>query len=314
MTSTQFKFNGEVLRICRQFHAKSQAELGDQIGASRQFIHQLEIGEKIPTKIVLNALAVSLNVDSNYFNRSLLNIIRDEDCHFRKLRTTPQWLINQIVAHGAIFNNLLAFIETRLDLPSINFPTYEAKSNEDIENAAEKCRQHWGLTVNQPIKNMIRVVENAGAIVTSFEGVSTKLDALSIHRPRPVIIRSNAKQSPTRIRFDIAHECGHLVLHKGIVTGDHATEAQADRFAGAFLLPRSAFIVEFPIRRGERIDWKLLKKFKERWKVSLQAIIRRAYELNLIDASQYRRAHMYINKTGQRTQEEAEPSHAENSE
>ncbi|WP_445083824.1 ImmA/IrrE family metallo-endopeptidase [Candidatus Vondammii sp. HM_W22] len=68
-----------------------------------------------------------------------------------------------------------------------------------------------------------------------------------------LIIRSTAKTAPTRLRFDTAHERGHLVMHIRIVTGDTGTEAQANRFASAFLLPRRDFVREFP--RSRRIDW-----------------------------------------------------------
>ncbi len=52
----------------------------------------------------------------------------------------------------------------------------------------------WGLGLG-PISNMMRVVENAGAIVSFFSGVSERVDALSIDRQRPMIIRSEAKPS-----------------------------------------------------------------------------------------------------------------------
>lgn len=63
------------------------------------------------------------------------------------------------------------------------------------------------------------MVENQGAIVTTFDGVSDKVDALSINRKYPIIIRNTAKESVCRMRFDIAHECGHLIMHDGIETG-----------------------------------------------------------------------------------------------
>ncbi|MEE9357263.1 hypothetical protein [Candidatus Vondammii sp. HM_W22] len=46
---------------------------------------------------------------------------------------------------------------------------------------------------------------------------------------------------------------------------------------------------------------------KLRWKVSIQAIIRRAYDLGLFDAAQYRRANIHISKSGQRKNEPGEP-------
>ena len=101
------------------------------------------------------------------------------------------------------------------------------------------------------------------------------------------------------MRFDLAHEYGHLVLHNGITTGDTETEKQANRFASAFLLPRGAFLREFaPYLSGYRIKWKDLLTLKAKWKVSLQAIICRAYDLGIIDSVKYRSAFIYLNNNG----------------
>lgn len=306
------RFVGDTMRLCRQFLGLSQADLADKIGISRQYIHQLETGERTPNELTTRAMAAALYVDSSLLGSVIEGEIGNEDCHFRKLKTTPQWLINQVAAHGTQFQRLLDFIEEHLDLPEINFPQIEVNSKEDIEVAAEQCRAQWGLTLDQPIKNMVRVVETAGAVVVSFEGVSNKLDALSVHRGRPIIIRSNYKESPTRFRFDVAHECGHLVMHKGLQTGDHKRESEADRFAGAFLLPRAAFVAEFP--RTRQLHWDKLYELKSRWNVSLQAIIRRAWELSIIDALQYKRAQVYIAKSGQKKSEKGEPDFMEKGE
>lgn len=306
------RLNGDTLRMCRQFFGLSQADLGERIGSSRQYINQLELGDKAPNDLTMRALAAALEVDPSYLAHEIKQEIREDHTHFRKLKTTPKWLINQVLAHGTLFDEFVDFIEEHLELPPVNFPSIEISNAEDIEKAAEFCRVHWNLTVDQPIKNITRVVENAGAVVVAFEGVSTKLDALSMHHGRPIVVRSGAKTSPTRIRFDVAHELGHIVMHKGIVTGDHKTEGQADRFAGAFLLPRRALFQEY--RRADRINWVAIKRIKQRWNVSQQAIIRRAYELSLINAAQYKWAMIRISKEGQRKQELYEPETAESGE
>jgi hypothetical protein len=86
-------------------------------------------------------------------------------------------------------------------------------------------------------------------------------------------------------------------MHRGVETGDKVTEDQAHRFASAFLFPRAAFIREFP--RGRTINWAALFKLKLRWKVAVRAIIRRAFDLQMIDAAQYRTGNIQLVKTGQ---------------
>lgn len=302
MTTVNKGFVGNRLRIARLFLGVSQTELGQQVDASRQYIHQLENGSKQPSSDMANALATAVGVAPVFFNLSVSNPVSEDQCHFRKLKTTPVSAARQVVALGTLFDELVNFIDSKLELPKYDFPDLDVESNEDIEQVAEECRARWHLGLSSPISNMTRVVENAGAIVAHFEGVSEKVDALSISRPRPIIIRSSAKESACRLRFDIAHECGHLVMHQGIETGDKVTESQAHRFASAFLLPRAAFCQEFP--RYGRLHWPAIYELKVRWKVSVGAIIRRAADLGLIDAIAYRKANIYLSKRGQRKGED----------
>ena len=137
--------------------------------------------------------------------------------------------------------------------------------------------------------------DSAGAVVAFFKDASTEVDALSITSRRPVIVRNDAKASPFRMRFDIAHELGHLVLHEGHVTGDRKTESEANRFASAFLLPRSTFVKVFP-KRGTRIDWAGIRALKLEFQVSKAAILYRAKSLELLDDDQYRGCLLYTSR------------------
>jgi Zn-dependent peptidase ImmA (M78 family) len=118
--------------------------------------------------------------------------------------------------------------------------------------------------------------------------VSGEVDALSIAAARPVIVRNEEDRFACRLRFDIAHEIGHFVMHDGVQTGDRITESEANRFGGAFLLPRSVFAKEFPVSSSGRISWKSLSEIKLRWRTSKIAMLMRARQLALIDDYQLR--------------------------
>ncbi len=291
------QFHGEKLRLARLFHGLPLEEVGARVSATRQFVHQLENGAKAPTPQMEEALADALDVRVQFFRTPLRNAVKEEQCHFRKRLTTPVGLAQQALARGTLLDLLVSRLDGLLDLPPVDIPDCPATTPPEIERVAERCRDHWGLGLAGPITNMTRVVENAGAVVTHFDALSERVDALSMDRPRPIVARNAAKESLCRLRFDLAHEVGHLVMHQGVETGDRATEEQAHRFAGAFLLPRAAFAREFP--RGRSLNWRVLFDMKLRWKVSVRAMVRRAYDLQLIDAAQYRTANVHLVKTGQ---------------
>jgi Zn-dependent peptidase ImmA (M78 family) len=82
----------------------------------------------------------------------------------------------------------------------------------------------------------------------------------------------------------MAHELGHLVLHRLANEDDYDNkekhelmEQQASIFAGYFLFPRQSFFNEF---HSFRID--ALIVLKKRWKISMGAIVMMAKNLDFI--------------------------------
>jgi Zn-dependent peptidase ImmA (M78 family)/transcriptional regulator with XRE-family HTH domain len=292
-------FHGDKLRLARLLAGLSLDELGGSVATSRQFVHQLETGAKEPTDELRDALAAVLAVTPVFFSTAAINPVREEDCHFRRLASAPRGLVAQAVARGTAVEALVNGLEAQVRLPNVDFPEASRPVSADaIERIAENAREHWGLGLDGPITSMTRVLENAGAVVVQFDDLTERIDALSMARRRPIVVRSTVKAAGARLRFDLAHEAAHLVMHQGIVTGDSVTEGEAHRFASAFLIPRNAFAREFP-RARRALDWNALFAMKLRWKVSVRAIARRAFDLGLIDAAQYRTANIQLVKTGQ---------------
>ncbi|NFV79876.1 helix-turn-helix domain-containing protein [Magnetospirillum aberrantis] len=290
-------FVGEQLRLARIAWGLSLEEVGQAVQATRQYIQQLETGAKKPNSDMVAALADVLGIEPLFLRSHIRSSVKPEQCHFRKQMTTPVSVTSLVLARGSILDRLAGELDRLLRLPTVNFPDIPISAPEEIERAAEETRRHWGLGADGPIISMMRVVENAGAVVTCLGGISERVDALSMDRPRPIIVRSAAKESLCRLRFDLAHETGHLVMHRGLQTGDRETEDQANRFASAFLLPRFAFLREFP--RGRTLNWTEIFNMKLRWKVAARAIVRRAYDLGAISAAQYRTANIHLVKSGQ---------------
>ena len=309
MTPSNDTFFGDKLRLARLLNGSTQQELGEFASVTRQFIHQLESGSKQPADDVLGALCEALRVNKEFFKSAVGNDVKFEQCHFRKRRTTPVGIAQRVLAFSTIFETLIFYINSVLDLPPNNIPLIEDilniqskndnYTNSEIERAAEYCRKYWKLGLNTPLSKMTRVLERAGIVITHFEGVSDKVDALSLNRKYPIIVRNRAKESICRMRFDLAHECGHFILHDGVQTGDKITENEADRFASSFIFPRGAFVKEFPNMSGSQMNWKVIYSLKIRWGMSARAIIYRANQLGLITAQQYRSANVYLNKSGQ---------------
>jgi Zn-dependent peptidase ImmA (M78 family) len=135
-------------------------------------------------------------------------------------------------------------------------------------------------------------------------GLATEIDAVSFATKRPLIALNSAGRSACRERFGIAHELGHFSLHIGVLTGDRLTEAQANRFASAFLMPRSTFASECRLAiRGTRLNWPGLSELKLRWGVSKAAIIFRGRQLGMFSDDQAKAGYVGLNRHGEALKE-----------
>ncbi|WP_262423318.1 helix-turn-helix domain-containing protein [Brevundimonas denitrificans] len=96
---------GEQLRLARLAHGYSLEEVGELIGATRQFIHQLETGSRSPSDEVVDALADVLGVTPAFLAQPIPSTVRPEQCHFRGHITRPASITSQVLARGTLLDN-----------------------------------------------------------------------------------------------------------------------------------------------------------------------------------------------------------------
>lgn len=293
MTTATRSFVGERLRLARIFHGLSQVEVADQVGVSQAYIHQLEAGSRQqPTPTLVSALAHTLKVPIEFLYREPSSEFRDEECAFRRRASTPLSYRLRVLAHGTLFAEVVEELEQYIDFPEPNLPECRVSSRNDIEKAAEETRRRWNIPLDAPIANIVRALENAGVVVTRFGANAERIDAFSRAATRDIIVLNTDKGSTSRTRYDCAHECGHLVMHRGLELGTPEREDEANYYAAALLLPRAAFIREFGYQPRAAISH--LIQLKIRWRVSIAAIVRRAYDVQLIGAPEYRRLNIEL--------------------
>jgi Zn-dependent peptidase ImmA (M78 family)/transcriptional regulator with XRE-family HTH domain len=277
-------FNGLELKLLRQFNQLSLEELGQHLECTRQYVHKVETGQSTPSPQLIEQIANFFNVPKVLFTK-VKPVLQEEQIHFRSNRTTKVATKQVVIARGEYIKRLTEYLDSKLRLPK--YDIHDSNRSGSIEAIAEQCRSDWGLGLG-PISNMIRLCESHGVVVTTFQSVSTEVDALSLATARPIFVRNEAKESECRQRFDLAHELGHLVLHDGMVTGDRITESEANQFASALLIPKTMMRTHFPTWfRGGRYNWTKLSEFKQTWKVSKAAILYRAKFLGLLTQDQY---------------------------
>ena len=286
-------FNGEQLKKARVYRGYTVGELAELSGYQRQTISMYENGKSTPIDIsVIMNLSRVLNFPPQFFTDQSVKL-SSGSTYFRALLTTNKKYRNQQEQKMEFVAALYSFIQEYVDFPELNLP--EIPCDVSPEEAAGILRKHWGLG-DRPISNLIYTVEENGIIVTSFKTETDDVDAFSKMieiegEQRYFIGYSSNKTSAARIHFDVAHELGHICLHGWSEDVESLSkeefkerEEQAHRFAAAFLLPESTFrrdVIAGPY------SLPYYKQLKQKWKVSMAAMIRRAYILNIISADDY---------------------------
>ena len=125
------------------------------------------------------------------------------------------------------------------------------------------------------------MLENAGAIIVRHNFGTRKADAVSEWiEPNPPIFFVNSHPDVTgdRMRFSLAHELGHVIMHEYPVAD---MEEQADRFAAEFLMPERDIGHQLT-----RLTLPKLAMLKQQWRVSMGSLIEHAYRIGNIGKSQ----------------------------
>jgi Zn-dependent peptidase ImmA (M78 family) len=148
--------------------------------------------------------------------------------------------------------------------------------------------------------NVVHLLEAHGVRVFSLADDCREVDAFSLIRDDRPFAFLNTDRSAERQRFDAAHELGHLLLHGGAprVHG-RDREAEANRFAAAFLMPRRAVLAQG--LREATLDRVLAAK--RHWTVSAMAMTHRLHELHLLSDWNYRTTCVALARDGYRRTE-----------
>lgn len=299
---------GKRISQARKAAGLSMRGLAERAGVSAMSISKYENEQTTPSSRVLIALADVLNVRVEYFFRP--TSVKLESVEYRKHSKLQPKKLEQIEAN--IIEQLERFFELSDYLPvrpveTFNLPRglpAQIDSYDDIEVVADSVRKAWELGTN-PLPELTDMLEERGVMIfqsdilhdKKFDGLAAVVDGF------PVVVVGRDWPGD-RQRFTLAHELGHLVLHKRL--SDHLDEEKAcNRFAGAFLAPASEVRKEL----GETRTWlepRELCVLKKAWGLSMQGWMYRAADLGILAKSNLGKMYGYFRKRGWHKQEPCE--------
>ncbi len=287
------RFEGTRLHQARMSKGHRMNALAKLVGVSSQAIGQYERNEHKPTMDVVARLADELEFEPEF----LMTPVKQADVglvFWRDRRSESKFAREQTEQRMLwaleVFELLEGYAEFHTDtLPEIGFCyDYRFTTNDDLEQLVVQVREEMGLGLG-PIPNMTMALENVGIPVVLLDVPSDKQDGFqwfSDISDRHFIGINTKNSTGCRVRFDLAHEFAHILLHRAVEKSDAVAnhkllEQQANYFAGAFLFPAERFMEDVTV---PSIDYFL--SLKRKWGVSVTGMIERAFSLGMIDKFQ----------------------------
>lgn len=315
-------FKGEKLQELRLLYGMSRAELAEKLNITEQAVWQFETN-KVKPKISPTVLSLSklFKVDLRFFegqplplcvNRSNI-AFRNEDLVSKKTIQMQEVYINAV-------HKLIEILESYLVTPPREIYSLirdvedtlatQSITKNLIAQIAMFVRER--LSISDRNDNLLYQLEISGVnILSRFMPKGSNADAYSLWTEDnvPYIVLAIGK-SYARRNFDLAHELGHLILHRSVDfefldREEHERkEQEANEFASCFLLPESQFREKFETIVGTKVsNPDNYIAMKEYFHVSIQALEYKAYRLGYLTPAQNSYFYRQIYKKGYKVYE-----------
>jgi transcriptional regulator with XRE-family HTH domain len=292
--------HGDRVRSARLLRRLKSADVAIALGwpASRQ--SRLEQSEDVRLEQEqLAVLSRVLGFPEMYFQAEPPSPILPADLLFRAAAATTKKEKAYLAEFARTSGEFLEWLDKHHRLPPVRVPSFAAGVS--IGTAATEVRRCLGVSLEDPIDNLIHRTERAGIPVVMrgtpghlslhrdeycagdtlvnerHLGYSTRAGD---HRDRPLTV-IRAIPSWERVRWTVAHELGHIALHSGHLP--RSAEQQASEFANELLAPVAIIEAELP----SHVTLASLTPIKLKWGVSLGALIIHLGRNNLISTARF---------------------------
>jgi Zn-dependent peptidase ImmA (M78 family) len=276
-----------MIRLARELRDLTQTQTAKRAGLPQARLSRIETGQVEIDDADIAALSQALGLPNLFFREpgapAAVPLFRKRAIRSaRKLNTIQARLNCAVLIAQRLLNAGIEIDHANL------FPDPGQLPADDPDGAAKVLRRDWRLPVGR-VDNVTAVIESAAGLVLHVDFGSDDASAAFIGMTgddaRLWFLVNTRETAGDRVRLSLAHELGHAVLHRRLPTVEESeTERQAFSFAAALLLPAAEFDRAVPF---DALTLGMARRLKQTYGVSMQAIIRAAFERGRISRSRY---------------------------
>lgn len=288
--------NPEMLTLARESRGLTQTQAAQKLGISQAQLSKMETSILEVPEGLLRKMAETYRYPDRFFvQRDRLLGVGTSEFYHRKRQATSGRKLKQVYSELNVrimnISRLLRAVEIEDRIPHYDPDQYAP------EEIARFVRASWSMPPG-PVKNVTSTIEDAGGLVITFDFGTPQIDAISRYVPGlPLIFFVDRSLPGDRMRFTLAHELGHAIMHQ---LPHQDMEKQANQFAAEFLMPQADIKSELG-----RVDLAHLAAMKAYWKVSMAALLKRAQDLGKISQRTATQRWKQMSAAGYRTREPA---------
>ncbi len=291
------KINTSMFALAREARGISQMELADKIGTSQVNINRWETGTFDINKEAFAQIVSVLDFPESFFFQE--GEIAPPT-FYRKRDKVSKKILDVVDANINLYRLQIGALLKATQSPA---PVIPNLGELEPKEAAQTLRKKWKIAKG-PIEHLTGILESNGVMIACFDFQTERVDSRSIlTEGRHPVIFTNKSLLGDRLRFTLAYELGHLVMHAyNRPNFDIDPGHNANLFAAELLMPEKDITPDF--KAG--ITLQTLADLKTKWKVSMQALLYRAADLELLTPNQKRYLLSQFNDMGIRRREPLE--------
>jgi Zn-dependent peptidase ImmA (M78 family)/transcriptional regulator with XRE-family HTH domain len=301
-------FNANLLLLARQYRRRSQAEVASAAGLNQGHYSRIENGlmPEGPSAENVERIANAVDFPSAFFflEDGLAGLPLSVHPMNRRKTAVGERAMKQIHAELNIrLIHLRRYLRAADIHPALPLLSIDVDEGGGPQAIAQMVRTAWSIP-DGPIPNLTDYCERAGILVIWCD-LEKGVDGVTMNvRDLPPCIFLNQHVPADRMRFSLAHELGHIIMHT--VPGDEI-ENEANAFAAELLVPEKQF------RRaliGQRLSLEWLARQKAYWKASMAFLLYRAGAIGAVTRHQTEYLWRKLSALGWRTREPQETDFA----